>query len=784
MGLLQQLFRGSKHLDSAVIPDSPPLKDEAWAFPSFFAGQSPQILWNWDHLQTHHGWWIYNEMLEDEQVKAAVMTIIDLITGHDFRFVVEDETQEQAAEFFKFTAEKTIQGTFREAMSQILFSKVHGFSINEIGLKTGQWEDRDVWILRSIRKKPSHTFKFSVDAFGNIHDLVQDQLSKEVKLNPAKFIIHLSNKAQDQIYGRSDLIPAYKHYWSKRNLLRFWDIHLERLAGGFVVLKPNADPATLSPSQVTNLDNAISNLAAQTSIRLPKGYDIEVIQSSAAQDFDRAIDSKNIAIARALMVPNLVGITPQGQTGSFAQAKIHQEIFLQTLNREAGSLADSLNEQLWARLAWWNFGIEDFPRMQFDPMSDAQKEIAVKAFVNAVKGQVIKVVTDEDENRTRGLLGYEERDPEEDPEQVDDVEDVEEETVAREDIAASQADEIKSQGNGIKFQQQPSRNQFPWRERVDFAEIQVGLDEQQAQFSEDVAVEVDIMWSSIQSGIGPILTEFGKDRSLDPVDMEAAVAKLISEDMRRSLKRVIQANLQRNYSSGRQEAIKEVEKAANSLEQPLGVRVAQSAVVAPRFAARKPMTDDGLVIGWVRAFVDGIGLDTAERYFNTKGFKLGGDLSSILQDQATTMVISALRDEKTTQEMIEELTILLKPYIGERDALGRRVNIGARIETMVRTNMTEAFNQARLSVYNASDIGDFVEAYEYDATIDSRTTPFCRAANGKIYAKDDEFWTTGTPPNHFNCRSIIIPVTQFDDHEISSALPPDVQPDAGFGKVS
>ena len=121
-------------------------------------------------------------------------------------------------------------------------------------------------------------------------------------------------------------------------------------------------------------------------------------------------------------------------------------------------------------------------------------------------------------------------------------------------------------------------------------------------------------------------------------------------------------------------------------------------------------------------------------------------------------------------------------HIGEFDTLGRRINIGARISTMVRTNMTEAFNQSRLAVFNSPDIGEFVEAYEYSAIIDTRTTPFCKAADGKIYAKNDPFWNTRTPPNHFNCRSLLIPVTQTDVFQTSPPLPSDVQPDPGFGK--
>jgi len=40
-------------------------------------------------------------------------------------------------------------------------------------------------------------------------------------------------------------------------------------------------------------------------------------------------------------------------------------------------------------------------------------------------------------------------------------------------------------------------------------------------------------------------------------------------------------------------------------------------------------------------------------------------------------------------------------------------------------------------------------------------------------------WSTFRPPNHFNCRSILVPVTQRDTWTQSDQ--PTVQPQKGFG---
>ena len=109
----------------------------------------------------------------------------------------------------------------------------------------------------------------------------------------------------------------------------------------------------------------------------------------------------------------------------------------------------------------------------------------------------------------------------------------------------------------------------------------------------------------------------------------------------------------------------------------------------------------------------------------------------------------------------------------------------ARLETIARTNVSDAFNQANLAVYNDPDLGDFVEAYQYSAITDSRTTEFCNSYNGRIFAKDDPIWAQITPPNHFNCRSTTVAVTAIDDWTQStrgrSSSGSLLQPSKGFG---
>jgi SPP1 gp7 family putative phage head morphogenesis protein len=127
---------------------------------------------------------------------------------------------------------------------------------------------------------------------------------------------------------------------------------------------------------------------------------------------------------------------------------------------------------------------------------------------------------------------------------------------------------------------------------------------------------------------------------------------------------------------------------------------------------------------------------------------------------------------------LEELLVDVIPHV---DSAGRTVNIPARMENIARTNLSDAFNQARMSVFMSPELGDFVKAFEYTAVLDPSTTDFCRYTDGRVYMKDDPIWNSITPPNHYQCRSTLIAITELDsDWTESDPLPESVKPQKGF----
>jgi len=76
------------------------------------------------------------------------------------------------------------------------------------------------------------------------------------------------------------------------------------------------------------------------------------------------------------------------------------------------------------------------------------------------------------------------------------------------------------------------------------------------------------------------------------------------------------------------------------------------------------------------------------------------------------------------------------------------------VGTLVRTSINHAQNAGRELVWNAN--ADLINGIQWVSTLDTRTTPICRARDGQVYGLEEG----PRPPAHPNCRSTTIPVTK------------------------
>lgn len=80
------------------------------------------------------------------------------------------------------------------------------------------------------------------------------------------------------------------------------------------------------------------------------------------------------------------------------------------------------------------------------------------------------------------------------------------------------------------------------------------------------------------------------------------------------------------------------------------------------------------------------------------------------------------------------------------------------VEAMVRTAVTHVSNRALAMTYQENE--DITKEYKYMATLDGRTSLICVSLDGKVFKYDDP--RAKMPPQHPRCRSVILPIIDWN----------------------
>lgn len=140
--------------------------------------------------------------------------------------------------------------------------------------------------------------------------------------------------------------------------------------------------------------------------------------------------------------------------------------------------------------------------------------------------------------------------------------------------------------------------------------------------------------------------------------------------------------------------------------------------------------------------------------------------NGIVESQAelfSQVVRNGLLTGETTQDIAKRLIGRLE--LNQPGSIKQIMTAGGQatkasnnqVMALVRTSINQVANAASQQVYEANQ--DITQKYQYVATLDSRTSPICRALDGRIF----EYGKGPTPPQHFNCRSTTVPVVNYKE---------------------
>lgn len=619
-----------------------------------------------------------------------------------------------------------MEGSLLDALNGIMSSLSNGFSMTEKVLKQIEVDGKTWWGIKRLRVKPFASFQFFVDPYGNIEKVLQRWEAHEQRIDISKFIHHVQNPDVDLHYGQSELREAYRAWFSKDMAIRFWNIHLERHASGFLCIEPDKDAGVnirANTPEYNAIVQVLNNLSVKSGVLLPNGVKAHLEKPNNTDAYEKAIDKHDLAIAKALLVPNLLGITGQQQTGSYSQSQTQLEAFLWTLDCEATRLEETIFEQVIKPLCETNFGSPPYPRFCFEPISDALKLLIVKQWGELVRAGAVQH-TDTDEDHVREIMDFPERGaPIQSPIAIDPNKVDPETGKPHEPPGAGKSpeddDETIIGRNGVKT----TRKAFKIAKaravrRVDFAII-----ERKATAIEEITIQK--MDDALRQGIASMRTAI---RSQDVKANPEAVADIaLPSSTKRKLKDYMRAGMGEAWGLGEGQAVREIRRAKGQEYD------------------RGPLDD------------------TFEQYIESKASTFSADIAENTRKKVATILFNGIKGDWTVDEMVSRIDDLI-----DSESI-------PQLSTAVRTLTFEAINEARYNYFTQPALDNYVQALEFSAVIDGKTTDICRSMDGHVHAIDSDVWSNYTPPLHFNCRSLLIPVTMDDAWQESSA--PTVEPE-------
>lgn len=355
---------------------------------------------------------IYKKMREDDQVKACLVLKKAATTTSGWDVEGEDDF----VDFIKFVF-VTMEGTVEEMVKSILSAFDYGFSVHE---KIYRYIDNGDYKgkigLECIRAKSPTNINFDVDEKGRLKQdgILQRQATGRILRLPVdKMILFAYQKEFDNYYGESDLKAAYRPYFVKTNVLRYWAMYLEKF--GIPIIKGKTTSGKITEEQKTDFKKLIQSIQAGMGVILPQDLNMELLESARTDRgvFQSAIDTLNVAIARAILIPQLMGLVPQAGVGSYGKSETDLKIFDWILKDTNNAVETVINEQLIRQLIDINFGTQnDYPKFVIKPLKDEDKLRLVSAWAEAVaRGAATSTI--ETEEFLRDILKFPEMESDE-----------------------------------------------------------------------------------------------------------------------------------------------------------------------------------------------------------------------------------------------------------------------------------------------------------------------------------------------------------------------------------
>jgi len=702
-----------------------------------------------DLFQKKGNYDLFDTMREDDQISACLMLKKLMILGQ-WEIECEDE---KVKEQLEWNLKDGLDELFEKKLLNILTAKDYGFSVTE---KIFEYIDTPKWgrkiIISKLKTRAPHSFEFDQDSSGNVTTIRQSQSKgDDIKLEPKKVIHYINNKEFDNPYGKADFasIGVYRAWFSKDNIIKYWAMFLEKFGSPTAV-------GTYAKSMTNQKDailKVLKRIQQNTAIVIPEGIEVELLEAmksgSQKSDYENAINRFDKMITIAMLQPDKMGMS--GETvkgGSFALGKEQFGMYYELVNTDKKQLARLINREVINPLVMWNYGTSVEASFKFIQVDQAKKNEQFKIWLDAIqKGKIMTSL----EQWNHFLQGI-------DFPEINEAE-------WKEDQAKKEEDRLDKKENEPNRFQQPiqdinqgggkadkvPKEKLPPKEKP-IKDIKKQTKDYADYFRKPTVYESKVELKKIDRGLDKIEDTYKTDiADAYKLSINALADEIRSKKIIERKRLDIINKLQLKHQAKIERLIRDMMIDSGKL----GVETAHSEVPQKYYIIDDvpPLGNDDLAV-WLTEHASYVSSMES-------GFILG---------KVKPILSEAIREGSSTKEAMELIDEALKGYDIHLDA--------NRIENIVRTNTSKAFNEGRTQEF--SKVKEHIPAYQFSAILDGRTSSICEALDKTIFRATE--MSTYQPPLHFMCRSLIVAIFEDEEFELSE-IPPTEPTGGGFRKL-
>jgi SPP1 gp7 family putative phage head morphogenesis protein len=699
----------------------------------------------------------------DAQVKMLLSIMKNPIRSSSFEFEEgDDDESKEIAEFLNWSwhdnplLRMANRSHFTKWLNETLTEIEFGHSIHEYFFS--MFDHDELGPIITIGglgfRKQSTILRWLVDPVNGLTGIHQMAFGDTVRggannitIPSSRLIVNTIDGEGDNYEGVSILRPCYGAWFRKNLYLKLNAIGNEKASVGIPTGKYPRGQET--STQREDFIRMLQNFAVheQSYMVHAEGYEIDVKKI----DFDSqkllaSVDYEDTQMSKSILC-QFLELGQRGNGGSYSLGEGQASIALDSLQYIGDGIADKMDE-ISEKLVEFNFGKVDYvPKCKCVGINNkAGKELAeaIERYVNA------KVITVDDRleqhirksyalpeaEQTRAEMGINPADQFKAPAPTNPF---------------GQSSDQQQPGNKTAMEQQPQGNKMPMDMKKDMPNEPGKGGKQQSKMSDQggsddegffrprTQYEQGINFAAIRDEF-----QFESDRFY-----RAVKAKLIqmNEKTLRDVEIIMKKNPAKRVASVKDYLVKTQPMKATLLQamsdvvatgseqakRDMTAKLGETKLASPKDAWKRNLeflpkhVKDGLI---------------AQAEMQAKGY--GDQIKKIVGFGVMNGDQYKMSDAQVVAKLDKDLGVYAE---------------SSAVKSGATTIVSQCINRGRNGYMLDPDNMDQIQALEYSAIIDDATTDICLSLDGKIMLPDDPDSQQFMPPNHYNCRSIMIPIT-------------------------